>query len=89
MKPAEFSQLWNQQSTSYPSPQCLIDQIQVQKPIQVVVTDQMPDHTRLGKEWWVTACVPRLMPKIILGVLLLCTLDIKMAHLIVIFKLQH
>ena len=25
--------------------QCLIDQIQVQKPIQVVATDQMPDGT--------------------------------------------
>ena len=44
MKPAEFSQRWNQQATSYPSPQCLVDQIQVQKPIQVVATDQMPDH---------------------------------------------
>ena len=28
-----------------PAPvQCLIDQIQVQKPILVVATDQMPDH---------------------------------------------
>ena len=26
---------------SYPSPQCLLDQIQVQKPIEVVATDQM------------------------------------------------
>ena len=26
-------------------PQCLIDQIQVEKPIQVAATDQMPDHT--------------------------------------------
>ena len=25
--------------------QCLVDQIQVQKPIVVVATDQMPDHT--------------------------------------------
>ena len=25
--------------------QCLVDQIQVQKPIQVVATDRMPDHT--------------------------------------------
>ena len=45
MKPAEFSQYWNQQATSYTSPQCLVDQIQVQKSIQVVATDQMPDHT--------------------------------------------
>ena len=45
MKPAEFSQYWNQQATTYPSAQCLVDQIQVQKPIQVVTTDQMPDHT--------------------------------------------
>ena len=45
MKPAEFSEHWNQQATSYPSPQHLIDQIQVQKPIEVVATDQMPDHT--------------------------------------------
>ena len=35
----------NQQATSYPSPQYLIDQIQIQKPIQVVATDQMPDHS--------------------------------------------
>ena len=35
---------WNQQATSCLSPQCLIDQIKVQKPILVVVTDQMPDH---------------------------------------------
>ena len=46
MKPAEFSQHCNQQAISYPSLQCLIDQIQVQKPIQVVATDQMPDHIR-------------------------------------------
>ena len=26
--------------------QCLIDQIQVQMPILVVATDQMPDHTK-------------------------------------------
>ena len=45
MKPGEFSQHWNQQATTYPSAQCLVDQIQVQKPIQVVTTDQMPDHT--------------------------------------------
>ena len=45
MKPAEFSQHCNQQATSYPSPQCLVGQIQVQKPIEVAATDQMPDHT--------------------------------------------
>ena len=46
MKPAEFSKYWNQQATSYPSLSCLADQIQVQKQtIQVVATDQMPDHT--------------------------------------------
>ena len=29
-----------------PAPvQCLVDQIQVHKPILVVATDQMPDHT--------------------------------------------
>ena len=33
------------QATSCPSPQFLVDQIQVQKPILVVVTDQMPVHT--------------------------------------------
>ena len=26
--------------------ECLVDQIQFKKPIQVVVTDQMPDHTQ-------------------------------------------
>ena len=31
------------------SPQCLVDQIQVQKAILVVATDQMPDHTKLLK----------------------------------------
>ena len=44
-KPAEFSQQWKQQTTSYISPQCLVDQIQVLESIQVVATDQMPDHT--------------------------------------------
>ena len=33
------------QATFYSSPQCLVDQIQVQKPIPAVATDQMPDHT--------------------------------------------
>ena len=40
----EFIQHLNQQATSYPSAQCLVDEIQVQKPILVVATDQMPDH---------------------------------------------
>ena len=44
MKPAEFSKHWNQQSTSYTSP-VSVDQIQVQRPIQVVNTGQTPDHT--------------------------------------------
>ena len=38
-KSAEISQHRNQQATSYPSPQCLGDQIQVQKPFQVAATD--------------------------------------------------
>ena len=41
MKALEFLQQWNQQDTSFPSP----DQIQVQKPVLVNATDQMPDHT--------------------------------------------
>ena len=40
MKPDEFCQHWNQKTTFYPSPQYLIDKIQVQKPTQVVATDQ-------------------------------------------------
>ena len=32
-------------TTKTSSQQCLIYQIQVQKPIQVAATDQMPDHT--------------------------------------------
>ena len=31
-------------TTSYPSPQGVVHQIQVQKPILVVTTDQIPDH---------------------------------------------
>ena len=50
MKPAEFSQLWNQQATSYPSLQCLVDQIQVQKPIQVVA--ELSTHTVLLPFLW-------------------------------------
>ena len=49
MKPAEFFQHWNQQATSCPNPQCLVDQIQVQKSIIVVFTDWMPDHTYSGE----------------------------------------
>ena len=45
MKPAEFFQRWNEQATSCPSQNCFVDQIQVQKPIIIVVTDQMPDQT--------------------------------------------
>ena len=45
MNPAEFFQHWNQQAASYPSPQYFVNQIQVKKPILVVATDQMPDHT--------------------------------------------
>ena len=47
MKQVEFFQHWTQQATSYPSPQCLIDQIQIQEPILVVAKDQMPDHTKI------------------------------------------
>ena len=32
-------------STSSSSPQCLVDQIQVQRPIQIVATYQMSDHS--------------------------------------------
>ena len=46
MKPVDFLQHWNQQATFCPSPQCLVDQSQVQKPILVVATDQMPDHSQ-------------------------------------------
>ena len=44
MKPAEFFQQWNQQAPYCPNPQSLADQIQVQKPILVVATNQMPDQ---------------------------------------------
>ena len=44
-KPAAFSQHWNYQATSCPCPQCLVDQIQVQKLIQAIATYQMPDGT--------------------------------------------
>ena len=34
-----------QNQLKQPSPHCLVYQIQVQKPIQVVSTDKMPDYT--------------------------------------------
>ena len=34
-----------EQAAFYPSPQCLIDQIQVQKTFKFVATDPKPDHT--------------------------------------------
>ena len=40
-----FPALKSTRVTSCPSLQYLVDQIQVQEPILVVVTDQMPDHT--------------------------------------------
>ena len=45
MKSAEFFQNWNKQATCCPSTQCLVDQIQVQKPILAFAADQMPDYT--------------------------------------------
>ena len=45
--------------------------------------------SRLGEEWQVIAWVPQHAPKIILGVMLLRTWNIKIARLILIFKLQH
>ena len=45
MNIVEFFQDWNQQATSYPSLQCLVDQIQVQKQILFVATGQMLNHT--------------------------------------------
>ena len=44
MNLVEFFRHGNQQATSCPSLQCLVVQIQVQKPILVVATDEMPDH---------------------------------------------
>ena len=51
-KPAEFFNHGNQKSTFFPSPQCLTDQIQVKKPILVVATDQMSDHTQSRKQYY-------------------------------------
>ena len=45
--------------------------------------------SRLGEEWQAIARVPQHVPKIILGALLSPTLDIKIACLVLIFKLQH
>ena len=42
MKPVELFLHWNQQVTSCPSPQRLIEYIPAQKPILVVATDQVP-----------------------------------------------
>ena len=46
---SQFFQDWDQQAISCPSPHCLVDQIQVQEPILVVATDQMPDHIKRRK----------------------------------------
>ena len=45
MKQVDVFKHWIQQATSCPSLQCLVDLIQVQKPILVVATEQAPDHT--------------------------------------------
>ena len=42
----EFSQYWIQQTTSYPSPQCLVGKIKVHKPTQAVTTNQNSDFTQ-------------------------------------------
>ena len=34
---------------------CLINQIQVQKPIRVAATDQMPDHTKITGQQFLAA----------------------------------
>ena len=47
-----------------------------------------PDH-QACREWQAIASMPHHAPKIILGVLLSHTLDIKIACLVLIFKLQH
>ena len=44
---------------------------------------------RLGEEWLAIVRAPQRAPKIILGALLSRTLDIKIARLVLIFKLQH
>ena len=51
IKLGEFSQHSNYQATSCPSPQCLVDQSQVQKPILFIATDQMPDHIQSREQY--------------------------------------
>ena len=57
-----FFQYGNQLAMSWPSPQCLVDQIQVEKPILVVktiqkkkilvvTTDRMPDHPQNREQY--------------------------------------
>ena len=41
----KFLQHWNQQGFFYPSSQCLVEEVKVQQPTLVVVTDHMPNHT--------------------------------------------
>ena len=54
MKPAKF---FNKQSTNHLLPQstCLINHIQVQQPILVAATDQMPDHTKITGQQFLAA----------------------------------
>ena len=54
-----------------------------------MILDHFLPFYRLGEEWQAIAHTPQHAPNIILGVLLLRTLDIKIAHLILLFKLQH
>ena len=53
------------------------------------VLHESTNGSRLGEEWRVIARLPQHAPKIILGALLSRTLDIKIARLVLIFKLQH
>ena len=46
-----FSSIAIKKATSCPGPQCLIDQIQVQKPILFVATDQMLDHIQNREQY--------------------------------------
>ena len=50
-KPVEFFQHSNQQGTSCLNPQCLTNQIQVQKPVLVIAVDQMPDHIQSREQY--------------------------------------
>ena len=45
MKQVELSQHWHQQTNCCPSPECLVHQIQVQRPTLAAATNQKPDHT--------------------------------------------